>query len=1064
MKRFPIINSILFLSVLASAQCIDFTDLRSSSVVCTYGTFDNPYQYVGIIDDGPSAGSSRHTIHTNTNERDPRTDNQLRTVPNGEFASVRLGNWSVGAQAESITYEYTVDDDTNPILVFKYAAVMEDPGHTPSEQPRLTLEILDENNQLVDSYCGAFDFIASQSLGWNVSSEGILWKDWTAVGLDLSAYSGQNIHIRFTTYDCKKKGHFGYAYLNISCQQKKIKSLTCGRNAMSTFSGPDGFEYKWYTLNGSTKHIVGNSQSITVPTDETMYYCEVNQTGKPTCSFTLNVKADPRLPLANFNYIKKGTCVDTLYLTNMSSVSRDGQLPNSPMEDCDEYIWNLGDGRIVTTKDISTPIIYENTGNYKVSLTAKLTNGNCENTFERNIYMHGYSDDHTRHLYDTICNNGFFMFDSELIEAAGTFIHTNSTSYGCDSTTILHLVVNPTYYFEQEVSTCDNQPYDFHGRKILKTGIYYDSLLTKNGCDSIYKLTIKVNPTSLSEKNVTICDNEQYDFRGRLLSESGTYYDSLFSVNGCDSIYKLNLTVTPTYEIAKSIRICNGGSYFFKGEHLSKSGIYYDSLKTITGCDSIIKLVLTIKPTYLFEQNVSICDNETYNFRGTILNHSGTYYDYLKTQEDCDSIYKLNLIVNPTYLFEEKVTTCENHPYSYRGKVYNQTGLYFDSLKTTTGCDSIYKLELTVNKTYLFEETATICDFDYYKFQGKMLNKTGIYKDTIPTICGCDSVYILTLRTRPTIIDTIDASICLGDYYVFAGNMIYNDGIFVDTIYQPQGDGCEIHTLRLTTIASTIISSAYVDNACADDSLYQIKYHYTGPKPITYSLYYDNHAKLMGFIDVHDAQFRETITDHIPQFADNIYLRPDIYNVRIEFNNGTCLPSFSAYEMSFMIKYPSWLLEQNWNDVVAVLNTDYNGGYDFTQFDWYVNNHNFITDGESYIYTPQYLHEGDNVYASLIRTGENYSICTCPIVISDISNELIYEEPLLISVNPTSRIIKFYAPQKLKLSLFDIYGHHYYSVYTDEGESTLQLPHNLSGVFILSFQMDNYITTKKIIL
>jgi len=1064
MKRFLILHFYLLISVLSIAQCIDFTDLRSSSVKCTYGTFANPYGYVGIIDDGPSAGSSRHTIHTDPNERDPRTDNNLRTVPVGEYASVRLGNWSVGAQAESITYEYNVDNETNPILVFKYAAVMEDPGHTPSEQPRLTLEILDENNHLVDSYCGAFDFIASQSLGWNVSSDGILWKDWTAVGLDLSAYSGQTIHIRFTTYDCERKGHYGYAYLNISCQQKKIKSLTCGRNAMSKFSGPDGFEYKWYTLDGSTKQIIGNSQSITVPTDETMYYCEVNQTGKPTCSFTLNVKADPRLPLANFNYVKKGTCVDTLYLTNLSSVSRDGQLPNSPMEDCDEYIWDLGDGRIVNTKDITTPIFYENTGNYRIRLTAKLTNGNCEHTYEKNIFMRGYADEHTKHLYDTICSNGFFMFNSQRIESAGTYTHTIETSYGCDSTTILHMVVNPSYFFEQEAYTCDYQPYSFRGKQLFAAGIYYDSLLTRNGCDSIYKLTLKVNPTSLIEKTVTICDNEEYNFRGRVLSESGIYYDSLFSINGCDSVYKLNLKVLPKYEINKTIHICKGESYFFKGQQLSEGGIYYDSLKSVMGCDSIIKLILIVNPTYLFEKNVSICDNETYDFRGIILNHTGTYYDYLKTQEGCDSIYKLNLTVNQTYFFEEKVTICDNHPYPYRGKIYNQTGLYYDSLKTTTGCDSIYKLDITVNKTYQFNESATICDFDYYKFQGKMLNKTGIYKDTIPTICGCDSVYILTLRTRPTIIDTIDASICLGDYYVFAGNTLYNDGIYTDTIYQPLGDGCEIHTLRLSTVATTIISSANVDNACADDSVYQIKYNYTGPTPLTYSLYYDNYARQMGFKDVHDAPFQAIITDKIPQFADKIYLRPDIYKVRIEFNNGACLPSLSAYEMSFMIKYPSWLLEQNWNDVVAVLNTDYNGGYDFSQFDWYVNNHNIITDGESYIYKPQYLHTGDNVYASMIRSGENYSICTCPIVITDISNELLYEEPLLISVNPTSRIVKFYAPQKLKLSLFDIYGHHYYSIYTDEGEGTLKLPYNLSGVFILSFQDDNRIITKKIIL
>ena len=403
------IFSILF-STLAFAQCIDFTNLRSETVKCTFGSFNNPYQYIGIRDDGPDKASSRHTIHKNSNETDPRTGNQLHTVPPGEIASVRLGNWNTGGEAESITYEYFVDPEETPILVFKYAAVMQDPNHTPEQQPHLKLEILDEANNLVDSYCGAFDFVASSSLGWNQSNDGVLWKDWTAVGLDLSDYTGQTIRIRFTNYDCQRTGHYGYAYINISCEKKKIQSLTCGLDNMTTFSGPDGFDYMWYKMDGANKMYISTNQEITVPTDETTYYCEVSQTGKPTCSFTLDVKANPRLPLANFSYTKRGTCVDTLYFTNLSSVSKDGQTPNNPIEDCDEYVWDLGDGRdVIRTKDITTPIIYRKTGTYIIRLSAKLTNGNCEDIYEQKIHVHGYDDKHTSEIYDTICDNQYVL-------------------------------------------------------------------------------------------------------------------------------------------------------------------------------------------------------------------------------------------------------------------------------------------------------------------------------------------------------------------------------------------------------------------------------------------------------------------------------------------------------------------------------------------------------------------------------------------------------------------------------------------------------------------------------
>lgn len=1829
MRKIIILIFLTLLSALTFAQCIDFTNLRSENVICTYGSFSNPYQNIGIIDGGSGSKSSRHTIHQDANETDPRTGNQLHTVPPGEIASVRLGNWNTGAEAESVTYKYFVDPDETPILVFKYAAVMQDPNHTPEQQPHLKLEILDESNNLVDSYCGAFDFIASSSLGWNQSNDGVLWKEWTAVGLDLSDYKGQTVRIRFTNYDCQRKGHYGYAYINISCQKKKIQSLTCGLNNMTTFSGPDGFDYMWYKMDGAYKMYIGTDQEITVPTDETTYYCEVSQTGKPTCSFTLDVKANPRLPLANFSYTKRGTCVDTLYFTNLSSVSKDGQTPNNPIEDCDEYIWDLGDGRdVIHAKDITTPIIYRKTGTYTVRLIARLTNGNCEDICEKKIHVHGYDDNHTSEIYDTICDNQYLLFGSEKLTKAGKYTRTIGTSYGCDSTIILYLHVNPTYFYEDTVTTCENSVYYFHGKQLKRPGIYYDSLTAKTGCDSIYKLVLKTNPTYFFEKTVTTCDNqpyyfagkhldktgvyydslvstqgcdsihklnlivyptyrkdlsvnicrgesylfngieiknsgvyydtlqtihgcdsiirlllnvhptylfektaticendiydfrgrqlnkpgvyydsliastgcdsiyklvlkksptyffentvttcegqpyyfagkylnqsgvyydslvstlgcdsiyklnltvhsayykeiqrtickgesfyfggeerrtngvyydtlttingcdsiirlvlkvnptyffeetkticrndvynfhgklisepgiyydsliastgcdsiyklvlktnptyfferrittcdnqpyyfkgefltkpgiyhdtlptihgcdsiirlvltvnptyltkisesicegdsyrfngrelkssgtyydtlqtingcdsiirlslnvtptyfyeetkticendvynfhgklvnkpgiyydslttsagcdsiyklvlktnptyffektistcddqpyyfagkhlnksgvyfdtlvssngcdsihklnltvhptyhkdisanicrgesymfngrelknsgvyydtlqtingcdsiirlrlnvnptylfesteticdndfydfrgrqlnkpgvyydsliattgcdsiyklvlktnptffeefsaiicadeyydfagkhlnktgvyydsliskygcdsvyklnltvyptyqkdisanicrgesymfngrelknsgvyydtlttihgcdsifrlalnvnptyifedtiticdnevyhfrgkqlnrpgiycdsliattgcdsiyklvlktnptffketfaticknEYYNFRGRLLYESGVYYDSLLSVHGCDSVYKLNLTVHPTYLNSISETICRGESFYFGGKELKMTGIYYDTLTTINGCDSVIRLALNVRPTYLFEENVSICKNDTYNFRGQILDKAGTYYDRYETIDGCDSIYKVNLSVNPTYLFETKATICDNHPYHYRNRTFDQTGIYYDSLLTAAGCDSVYKLDLTVNKTYSFTEYANICDYERYKFHSKLLYKTGTYIDTLYTSCGCDSVFTLNLHVQPTLRDTTEATICLGDYYVFGGNMLYTDGIYLDTIYHPETNECEIDMLKLYAIPETKLIEAYVEDACANNSQYQIKYRYEGARPKTYSLYYDANAHMAGFKDVNDAIFTGELYDYIPQYSNDQYLRPDMYNVRIEFDNGTCDPSIHAYDLSFMIKYPSWVIEQNWNDVVALLNQDYNGGYVFKDYDWFVNNQQIVSESKSYIYLPQYLRNGDRVYASLTRQEDNYAICTCPIVIEDLSNEMVYDEPVLISISALK--MKIYTPKQTTCAIYDVLGHLVYQATIDMiGENILDLPSIPSGVYLLEFKEKDHSITHKVML
>ena len=180
MKKISLLLLLTISTLCLQAQCFDMSNLSAPGVTCTYGSYSNPYANVGVV-------NGRHTVMgSGYDDIIP----QLKTVPEGEKNAIRLGNSGTGSQAESITFEYTVDN-ANPIVLLKYAAVMEDPGHVPSQQPRLRLEVLNSHNAAIDPECTSFDFIASPSLGWNGSS--ILWKDWTNIGVDLSSYSGQKM-------------------------------------------------------------------------------------------------------------------------------------------------------------------------------------------------------------------------------------------------------------------------------------------------------------------------------------------------------------------------------------------------------------------------------------------------------------------------------------------------------------------------------------------------------------------------------------------------------------------------------------------------------------------------------------------------------------------------------------------------------------------------------------------------------------------------------------------------------------------------------------------------------
>ncbi|MFX8914776.1 hypothetical protein ABTM95_19250, partial [Acinetobacter baumannii] len=67
--------------------------------------------------------------------------------------------------------------------------------------------------------CPSFSFVASGNLpGFQLSNIGsdVYFKPWSPVSIKLVGYAGKTIRLEFTTNDCTKGGHFGYAYLDVN--------------------------------------------------------------------------------------------------------------------------------------------------------------------------------------------------------------------------------------------------------------------------------------------------------------------------------------------------------------------------------------------------------------------------------------------------------------------------------------------------------------------------------------------------------------------------------------------------------------------------------------------------------------------------------------------------------------------------------------------------------------------------------------------------------------------------------------------------------------------------------
>ena len=178
-----------------------------------------------------------------------------------------------------------------------------------------------------------------------------------------------------------------------------------------------------------------------------------------------------------------------------------------------------------------------------------------------------------------------------------------------------------------------------------------------------------------------ICEGSVYTENGFNVSEAGTYTQNLQTINGCDSIVTLTLTVNPVESTTLSAAICEGTTYTENGFNVSEAGTYTQNLQTIDGCDSIVTLNLTINPTYNITIDASINEGETYEANGFSENEAGTYVHTLQSEFGCDSVITLNLTVNSS-LNDVVANAIEVRLYPNPAKSF--VTLEFEALKENT--------------------------------------------------------------------------------------------------------------------------------------------------------------------------------------------------------------------------------------------------------------------------------------------------------------------------------------------------------------------------------------------
>lgn len=244
-------------------------------------------------------------LHTITFGTDTDYYGGFPVVGNGLY-SLKLGHDTANTNADRARYNIHIPTGGSIYnLIYHYAVVLEDGGHTAAEQPRMEIKAYDSTTGVLIA-CDSLCFVASTKLygfikspHYHTISDSVYYRPWTSGNMNFQGLGGRTITVDFTISGCSPAAHFGYGYIDMGCGLFSTKTIACATPTI-TLNGPSSYASYYWCDSATFGTPIDTTQNITIPTPavRTKYALIVTPAPGYGCVDTLFTEVIPRVPCA----------------------------------------------------------------------------------------------------------------------------------------------------------------------------------------------------------------------------------------------------------------------------------------------------------------------------------------------------------------------------------------------------------------------------------------------------------------------------------------------------------------------------------------------------------------------------------------------------------------------------------------------------------------------------------------------------------------------------------------------------------------------------------------------
>lgn len=242
-----------------------------------------------------------------------------------------------------------------------------------------------------------------------------------------------------------------------------------------------------------------------------------------------------------------------------------------------------------------------------------------------------------------ICTGESVQVGTQTFTATGTYEVMLTAANGCDSIVAIDLKV-----IEGQPITVDT---------LLCPGAFLENILILNdtsfcrtisgaqGCETMLCYNVQVYPTVITQLQEEICPGGTFIFGDTLLTFPGFYSRRFIGQHGCDSLVQLRLDTIATPTIIQDTTLCFGT--VFAGAIILRDTFICETVPDVQTCALNRCYRVKADTAYIFERRETVCLGSSFVLGDSSYTAPGTYLHHYKTISGCDSLIVLILDQRP---------------------------------------------------------------------------------------------------------------------------------------------------------------------------------------------------------------------------------------------------------------------------------------------------------------------------------------------------------------------------------------------------------------------------------